>query len=73
MTLEDLALMTRQLATMISSGLSLMRALTVLESQTQNKRLRATVVAIRQDIESGASLSGALASIPRSSPSSTWP
>ena len=43
-TLEDLALMTRQLSTMISSGLSLMRALIVLESQTQNKRLRATVV-----------------------------
>jgi type IV pilus assembly protein PilC len=64
-TLEDLALMTRQLATMISSGLSLMRALIVLESQTQNKRLCATVVAIRQDIESGASLSGALAKHPK--------
>ena len=64
--------MTRQLATMISSGLSLMRALMVLESQTQNKRLQATVVAIRQDIESGASLSGSRSpSIPRSSPSST--
>jgi type IV pilus assembly protein PilC len=64
-TLEDLALMTRQLATMISSGLSLMRALVVLESQTQNKRLRATVVSLRQDIESGASLSGALARHPK--------
>src|SRR6185312_11784201 len=60
-----LALMTRQLSTMISSGLSLMRALVVLESQTQNKRLRATVVAIRQDIETGASLSGALAKHPK--------
>ena len=57
--------MTRQLATMISSGLSLMRALIVLESQTQNKRLRATVVSLRQDIESGASLSGALAKHPK--------
>jgi type IV pilus assembly protein PilC len=64
-TLEDLALMTRQLSTMISSGLSLMRALVVLESQTENKRLRATVVSIRQDIESGASLSGALAKHPK--------
>jgi type IV pilus assembly protein PilC len=58
--LEDLALVTRQLATMISSGLSLMRALMVLESQTQNKRLQATIVSIRQDIESGTSLSAAL-------------
>jgi type IV pilus assembly protein PilC len=63
--LEDLALMTRQLATMISSGLSLMRALMVLESQTQNKRLMSTVIAIRQDIESGASLSSALSRHPK--------
>ena len=40
-TLEDLALMTRQLATMISSGLSLMRALVVLESQTPAVGLQA--------------------------------
>ena len=58
--LDDLALMTRQLATMISSGLSLMRALTVLEGQTENKRLKSTVVDIRQAIESGSSLSNAL-------------
>jgi type IV pilus assembly protein PilC len=63
--LEDLALMTRQLSTMISSGLSLMRALMVLESQTQNKRLRSTVIAIRQDVESGLSLSAALSRHPR--------
>ncbi len=63
--LEDLALLTRQLATMISSGLSLMRALTVLETQTENKRLRATVVAVRQTIESGGSLSDALARHPK--------
>jgi type IV pilus assembly protein PilC len=63
--LEDLALMTRQLSTMISSGLSLMRALMVLEGQAQNKRLKATMVAIRQDIESGASLSAALGRHPK--------
>jgi type IV pilus assembly protein PilC len=62
---EDLALMTRQLSTMISSGLALMRALTVLEGQTENPRLKATVVRIRQDIESGASLSGALSRHPK--------
>jgi len=63
--LEDLALLTRQLATMISSGLSLMRALMVLETQTQNKRLKVTVETIRQDIESGASLSSALTKHPK--------
>jgi type IV pilus assembly protein PilC len=64
-TLEDLALMTRQLSTMISSGLSLMRAFMVLESQIENKRLKATVIEIRQHIESGASLSDALARHPK--------
>jgi type IV pilus assembly protein PilC len=63
--LEDLALMTRQLSTMISSGLSLMRALSVLEAQTENPRLRATVVLVRQDIETGASLSVALERHPK--------
>jgi type IV pilus assembly protein PilC len=62
---DDLALMTRQLSTMISSGLALMRALTVLEGQTENPRLKATVITVRQDIESGASLSGALARHPK--------
>ncbi len=50
---------------MISSGLSLMRALMVLESQTESPRLKATVVTIRQDIEAGASLSAALARHPK--------
>jgi type IV pilus assembly protein PilC len=50
---------------MISSGLSLMRALMVLETQTQNKQLKTTVMAIRQDIESGASLSAALNKHPK--------
>jgi type IV pilus assembly protein PilC len=63
--LEDLSLMTRQLSTMISSGLSLMRALIVLEEQTESKTLKAAVVAIRQNIESGASLSDAMARHPK--------
>jgi type IV pilus assembly protein PilC len=62
---EDLALVTRQLATMISSGLALMRALTVLETQTESSKLKSTLVSVRQDIESGASLSGALERHPK--------
>ena len=63
--LDELALMTRQLATMISSGLALMRALSVLEAQTENPKLKATVVAVRQDIETGGSLSEALSRHPK--------
>lgn len=63
--LKDLAVMSRQLATMISSGLSLMRALTILSEQTENKRLRQTLEEVRRDVESGFSLSLALAKHPR--------
>jgi type IV pilus assembly protein PilC len=62
---DDLAIMTRQLSTMISSGLALLRALNVLEEQTENPRLRATLIAVRQDIEAGHSLSDALERHPK--------
>lgn len=63
--LEDLTLLTRQLSTMVSSGLSLMRALTVLEDQTESQLLRKAVVSVRQDIESGGSLSSGLGRHPK--------
>jgi type IV pilus assembly protein PilC len=63
--IEDLSLATRQLSTMISSGLALMRALTVLESQTESKKLKETLIAVRSDIQAGASLSDALAKHPK--------
>jgi type IV pilus assembly protein PilC len=64
-SLEEIAVLTRQLATMITAGLALMRALSVLESQIENPRLRNTIIAVRQDIETGASLSGALEKYPK--------
>jgi type II secretory pathway component PulF len=53
--------MSRQLATMISSGLSLLRALSVLAQQTENKALQTILADVRSDVETGASLSVALA------------
>jgi type IV pilus assembly protein PilC len=63
--IEDISLATRQLSTMISSGLALMRALTVLESQTESKKLKETLIIVRSDIQAGASLSDALAKHPK--------
>ena len=57
--------MTRQLATMISSGMTLLRAFYVLEDQIENKMLRDTVGAVREDIESGLAFSDALAKHPK--------
>lgn len=63
--LKDLAVMNRQLATMISAGLSLLRALTILGEQTPNKKLATTLASVRNDVEGGSSLSGSLAKFPR--------
>jgi type IV pilus assembly protein PilC len=57
---QEMTIMTRQLATMISSGMTLLRAFYVLEEQIENKLLRETVSAVREDIEAGLSFSEAL-------------
>jgi type IV pilus assembly protein PilC len=62
---KDLAVASRQLATMVSSGLSILRALHVLESQTQSKKLRDTIAAVRKDVEAGLLLSDALERHPK--------
>src|SRR6185369_4025566 len=61
----ELTVMTRQLATMISSGMTLLRAFYVLEDQIENKLLKETVSAVREDIESGLAFSEALAKHPK--------
>jgi type IV pilus assembly protein PilC len=61
----ELAVFARQLATMITSGMSILRSLYVLEWQTESKFLKETVVAVRKDVESGRALSQALARHPK--------
>jgi type IV pilus assembly protein PilC len=55
--LGDIAVMTRQLATMVSSGMTILRALYVLEEQTENKLLTDAIVQVRKDVEAGLALS----------------
>jgi type IV pilus assembly protein PilC len=59
-TLKDLAVMSRQLATMINAGLSLLRALSILAEQTENKELGRVLGQVRSDIESGSALSDSM-------------
>ena len=59
-----LTVMTRQLATMIAAGMTLLRAFYVLEEQIESPKLKETVSAVREDIESGFSFSDALAKHP---------
>ncbi len=60
-TLKDLAIFARQFSTMTSSGLSLLRSLSILEEQTSKPKLQKAVRDVRHDIEGGTSLSGAMA------------
>jgi type IV pilus assembly protein PilC len=63
--LKDLAVFSRQFATMINSGLSLLRALNILTDQTENKFLSKTIGEIRNDVETGNSLSASMAKHPK--------
>jgi type IV pilus assembly protein PilC len=57
---RDLAIFTRQFATLITSGMSLIESLVVLERQTANPRFVEVIASVRRDIESGHSLSEAM-------------
>lgn len=61
----DLTIMTRQLATMVSSGMTILRALYVLEAQTENELLVETLTQVRKDVEAGLALSDALERHPK--------
>src|ERR1700730_11799923 len=63
--LKDLAVFSRQFATMVNAGLSLVRTLSILEAQTQQKQLKAVSGAVREDIEGGGTLSNALGKHPQ--------
>ena len=61
---RDVAVFARQFATMINSGLALIRALHILGEQTDNKQLAQIVSEVRLDVERGSSLSQALGRFP---------
>jgi type IV pilus assembly protein PilC len=62
---DELAIATRQLSTMVSSGMTILRALHVLETQSDNKLLKETLAAVRGDVEAGLLLSDALERHPK--------
>jgi len=62
--LKDLAVFANQFAAMMSSGLTLLRALGILEEQTTAPKLRDAVTAVRLEVEGGAALSVSMANHP---------
>lgn len=61
----ELVRLSRQLATMLSSGGNLLRTLEMLATETHNRALRRTLQDIRQTLDDGGSLSAALAQHPK--------
>jgi type IV pilus assembly protein PilC len=63
--LKELAIFARQFATMINSGLSLLRALSILTEQTSNKEFARVIGEVRNDVETGNALSAAMGKHPK--------
>lgn len=62
---EDLMQFTRSLATLIDAGLPLLRALTILEEQSENPAMREVIGRVKNDVTGGASFSEALGKHPK--------
>jgi type IV pilus assembly protein PilC len=63
--LTEIAVATRQLATMIDSGLSVVRSLGILSGQVENKELARVLNEVRVDVERGSALSAACTKHPK--------
>jgi len=59
--IDDLVVFSRQLATMVDAGIPLVGALDILGDQMENKTFGTVVLTVRNDVETGSSLSDALA------------
>jgi type IV pilus assembly protein PilC len=58
--MRELAVFSRQFATLVASGMPMLRSLHTLEDQTEDEMLAAAIVSLRQDVEAGASLAQAM-------------
>ena len=64
-SLKDLVVFTRQLATMIDAGLPLVKSLEVLSSQQSNPKFKDIISRVKEEVEGGATFSDALAKHPK--------
>lgn len=62
--LEDIVLFTRQLSALVKAGISLVKSLDILFAQVENPMLKEVVASIGTKIQSGSSLSDAMAGFP---------
>ncbi len=62
--LKALSIVSRQLATMVGAGLTLLKALSIVSDQTENKKLKDVLAVVTREVETGGSFSEALARHP---------
>lgn len=62
---KALSIFTRQFSVMIDAGLPLVQCLDILGQQQENKYFQATLMQVRQDVEEGSTLAGAMARHPK--------
>lgn len=60
--IKDIAFFSRQLSSMLSSGLTLVRSLHILQAQQENKKAKQVLLDIYEDVQKGQALSEALES-----------
>jgi type IV pilus assembly protein PilC len=58
--MRELSIFSRQFATLVASGMPMLRSLHTLEEQTQDERIKAAIGGIRADVEAGSSLEQAM-------------
>ncbi|MDX6632605.1 MAG: type pilus assembly protein PilC [Solirubrobacterales bacterium] len=58
--MRDLAIFSRQFATLIAAGMPMLRTLYTLEDQTEDEMLKEAIAGVRQDVEAGSSLAAAM-------------
>ena len=59
-SMRELAVFARQFATLVASGMPMLRSLYTLEDQTEDERLAEAIKSVRQDVEAGSSLADAM-------------
>jgi type IV pilus assembly protein PilC len=57
---RELAIFSRQFATLVASGMPMLRTLHTLEEQTQDERIKEAIAGVRADIEAGSTLEQAM-------------
>jgi type IV pilus assembly protein PilC len=62
---KDLSIFTRQFSVMIDAGLPLVQCLEILAQQQENKYFQQVLLQVRQDVEEGSTLAGAMARHPK--------